>query len=90
MKKLENAFGTLGALFFAICAYPQVYHVWKTQDISSLAPLYLVFWFLGLIFMWVYIFIENRRVGRIQWPIHVNNVLNSFSVLYLLYMKFLA
>lgn len=88
MKKIQNLFGTLGAIFFAICAYPQVYQVWTTRDTAALSGLFLVFWALGEVFTWTYVILDNKHVGRIQWPLHVNYLLNSISLMYLIWMKF--
>jgi len=85
---MKNLFGTLGAIFFAICAYPQVYQVWITGKTDDLSGLFLIFWALGEIFMWGYVFIENRESRRWQWPLHANYFMNSLSLVYLLFMKF--
>lgn len=88
MYRLQNLFGTLGAIFFAICAYPQVYQVWLTKDTSSLSGLFLVFWALGEVFMWSYVIMENKSTQRWQLPLHANYLLNSISLVYLIWMKF--
>jgi uncharacterized protein with PQ loop repeat len=84
---MTEIFGTLGAIFFAICAYPQVYQVWKTQDTKAISFLFLVFWVLGEIFMWTYVILQNYETKIVQWPLHANYFMNAFSLVYLLYKK---
>lgn len=80
-------FGILGAIFFGICALPQVIHIWRTQDTSSLSKLFLIFWGLGEVCMWIYIIMQNASVGIIQWPLHANYFFNGLMLIYLLYKK---
>jgi uncharacterized protein with PQ loop repeat len=79
--------GILGALFFGICAFPQVYKVWKTQDTESLSLMFLIFWSLGEIFMWSYVILENNSSNSWQWPLHINYLLNFISLGYLVTKK---
>lgn len=83
-----SAIGFLGALFFGICSFPQVYQVWKTQDTKAMSKSFLILWALGEIFCWVYIIAQNYTVGIIQWPLHMNYFLNGIGLAYLLYKKF--
>lgn len=80
--------GILGAIFFGICALPQVIQVWKTQDTSSISKMFLILWGLGEICMWCYIILQNTSVGIIQWPLHFNYFFNGMMLIYLLYKKF--
>ena len=75
--------GSLGALFFAICALPQVIQVWKTQDTSSLSKMFLILWSLGEVFSFVYVICQPV----ILWPIVANYVFNGIMLAYLLYKK---
>ena len=83
-----EAFGILGAIFFGICALPQVIQVWKTQDTTSLSKMFLILWGLGEVFMWCYVIMQNASVGIIQWPLHGNYFFNGLMLMYLLYKKF--
>lgn len=80
--------GFIGAIFFGICAFPQVYQVWKTQDTKSISKLFLIWWALGEVATWTYICLLNYSTGIIQWPLHMNYFLNSIGLIYLLYKKF--
>jgi uncharacterized protein with PQ loop repeat len=84
---MMELFGAMGAFFFAICAFPQVYQVWKTQETKALSLSFLIFWALGEIWMWVYIIMQNAETGLIQWPLHINYFVNALSLVYLLYKK---
>lgn len=79
--------GILGAIFFGICALPQVIQVWKTQDTSSLSKAFLILWALGEVCMWTYVIAQNASVGIIQWPLHANYFFNGLMLIYLLYKK---
>lgn len=79
--------GFIGAFLFGICAFPQVYQVWKTQDTKSLSLSFLIIWALGEVFTWIYIVLQNIELEIIQWPLHMNYFLNSIGLTYLLYKK---
>lgn len=81
--------GILGAIFFGVCALPQVIQVWKTQDTYSISKMFLILWALGAIFMWAYVIAQNASIGVIQWPLHANYFFNSLMLIYLLYKKFM-
>ena len=87
-KQMTTTIGILGAIFFAICALPQVIQVWKTQDTSSLSKLFLILWGLGEGLTWTYVILQNLALGIIQWPLHINYFFNGLMLLYLLYKKF--
>lgn len=84
---MTEVFGILGALFFGICAFPQVWQVWKTQDTKAISLLFLVFWALGEVFMWTYVILDNSSTSNWQWPLHVNYMLNAFCLGYLIAKK---
>jgi len=84
---LVEVLGYIGAFLFAVCAYPQAYKVWKTQDTKSISLLFLLTWLFGEIFTWVYIGIQNYQTGIILWPLHLNYFFNGISVVYLTYKK---
>lgn len=82
-----NLIGMIGAFFFAICAIPQVWHVWKTNDTKSLSMAFVLMWVLGEAITWIYIILDNYRLGVIQYPLHINYAFNGICVGYLFYKK---
>ena len=86
MSEIE-IYGTLGAIFFGICALPQAFKVWQTQSTKSLSLMFLILWALGEIFMWTYVIKDNSASGNIQWPLHANYIFNALILIYLLYKK---
>lgn len=84
---MMNLIGVLGAVFFGICALPQVMQVWNTQDTKAISRAFLILWALGEAFMWAYIIMQNASMGIIQWPLHANYFFNGICVSYLLYKK---
>lgn len=82
-----SLFGFLGATFFSICAIPQAWQVWKTQDAKSLSLSFLILWILGEIFMWLYVILQNISVHVMQWPLHINYLINGILLVYLVYKK---
>jgi len=82
-----NLFGFLGALFFSICAIPQVVQVWKTQDTKSISLSFIILWILGEVFMWLYVILQNVETSIIQWPLHINYFMNGLLLIYLAYKK---
>ena len=79
-----TAIGFLGALFFGICSFPQVYQVWKTQDTKSLSKMFLILWALGEGLSFIYIVSQPI----ILWPIVINYVFNGLLLSYLVFKKF--
>lgn len=84
---ITTLFGFLGAVFFSICAIPQAWQVWKTQDAKSLSLSFLILWILGEIFMWLYVILQNISVHVMQWPLHINYLINGILLVYLVYKK---
>lgn len=76
-------FGAMGAFFFAICAFPQVYQVWKTKETKALSLSFLIFWALGEVFSFIYVIAQDL----ILWPIVCNYMFNFILLVYLLYKK---
>ena len=84
---MTEVFGILGAIFFGVCAFPQVYQVWKTQETKAISLLFLILWALGEVFMWTYIILDNISTNNCQWPLHFNYLLNALSLGYLITKK---
>lgn len=84
---LLDLIGYIGAALFALCAYPQAYKVWKTNDTKSLSLSFILMWLFGEIFTWTYIAIQNYMTGVFLWPLHLNYFFNGVSVVYLTYKK---
>lgn len=66
--------GWFGAFFLALQGVSQLIKTIKTRDFSGLSRLMILFWFLGEIFILVYIFYQEK----LQWPLVFNYVLNIF------------
>lgn len=80
-------FGWLGALFFAICAVPQVFKTYKTKKAEDLSLWFLSFWLGGEILTLAYIAIDDFLLGAIHLPLYINYIFNIVLVLYLIYAK---
>jgi len=87
MDLLHEYIGWLGAFFFAICAIPQVVKTYRTHKVDDLSWLFLLLWFLGEIFTFAYIIIDDIGFGITHFPLYVNYLFNIVLVLYLIYAK---
>lgn len=71
--------GWLGAIFLAICSFPQTLKNIKQGSAKNLSPLFIWLWFFGEILTLVYVL-----VGNFSWPLFFNYSLNlTFSVILL-------
>ncbi len=87
MGVLNEYMGWLGAFFFAICAIPQVVKTYRTRKTEDLSWLFLLFWFLGEIFTFSYIIIDDVHLGITHFPLYINYVFNIVLLFYLIYAK---
>ena len=79
--------GWIGAVFFAICAVPQVIKTFRTKKAGDLSWLFLIFWLVGEILVFTYILIDDHIYKIAHWPLYFNYAFNIILVLYLLYAK---
>lgn len=76
---LVELVGWLGAIFLAICSFPQTLRNIKQGTARNLSPLFIWFWFIGEILTLIYVL-----VGNFSWPLFFNYGLNlTFSVVLL-------
>ena len=87
MDLLHEYIGWLGAFFFAICAIPQVVKTYETKQTGDLSFMFLLLWFLGEVFTFFYIIIDDMHIGITHFPLYTNYVFNIVLVIYLLYAK---
>jgi uncharacterized protein with PQ loop repeat len=74
--------GYISAFFFAICAAPQAYQCYKQGHGQGISKLFLWFWFLGEIFVQVYVL----GTHGLDLPLLINYWFNT--VLILIIMKY--
>ena len=77
----------MGAVFFAICALPQVIKAVKTKSTKDLSYFYIYFSIFGNIFSAIYIFYTNYSNGFWQYPQYFNYGIALTLIIILLYVK---
>jgi uncharacterized protein with PQ loop repeat len=77
----------LGAVFFAICALPQVIKAVKTKSTKDISYFYIYFSIFGNIFSAIYIFYTNYSNGFWQYPQYFNYGIALSLIIILLYVK---
>ena len=77
----------MGALFFAICALPQVIKAVKTKSTKDISYFYIYFSIFGNIFSAIYIFYTNYTNGFWQYPQYFNYGTALLLIIILLYLK---
>jgi len=77
----------LGAVFFAICALPQVIKAIKTKSTKDISYFYIYFSIFGNIFSAIYIFYTNYSNGFWQYPQYFNYGIALLLIIILLYVK---
>lgn len=77
----------MGAVFFAICALPQVIKAVKTKSTKDLSYFYIYFSIFGNIFSTIYIFYTNYTNGFWQYPQYFNYGIALSLIIILLYVK---
>lgn len=71
--------GWLGAVFLAICSFPQTLKNIKEGSAKNLSPLFIWFWFFGEVLTLVYVLVD-----KFSWPLFFNYALNlTFSIVLL-------
>ena len=77
----------MGAVFFAICALPQVIKAIKTKSTKDISYFYIYFSIFGNIFSAIYIFYTNYSNGFWQYPQYFNYGIALSLIIILLYVK---
>lgn len=77
----------MGAVFFAICALPQVIKAVKTKSTKDISYFYIYFSIFGNIFSAIYIFYTNYTNGFWQYPQYFNYGIALSLIIILLYVK---
>ena len=75
--------GWLGAVLLATCGLPQLLKTIKTKDFSGLSLIFIIWWFLGEIFMLTYIMIEAFRI-----PLLFNYGINIIVCIVIFYVYY--
>ncbi len=83
-----EALGWLGNIVLSIGVIPQVWKTWKTHDVSSFSWTFLLMWWLGVDFVFVYLVYDNFQQGHFQWSLWLNYLINILGTSYLVYAKF--
>jgi len=84
---INETIGWFGAIFFAVCALPQVIKTWKTKKADDLSWLFLFFWLMGEIFTITYIVVDDFKNSNFHYPLYINYGFNTLFVFYLFYAK---
>ena len=77
----------MGAVFFAICALPQVIKAVKTKSTKDISYFYIYFSIFGNIFSAIYIFYTNYTNSFWQYPQYFNYGIALSLIIILLYLK---
>lgn len=77
----------MGAVFFAICALPQVIKAVKTKSTKDISYFYIYFSIFGNIFSAIYILYTNYTNGFWQYPQYFNYGTALSLIIILLYLK---
>ena len=83
-----EALGWLGNIVLSIGVIPQVWKTWRTHDVSSFSWSFLLMWWLGVDFVFIYLVYDNIQQGHFQWSLWLNYLINILGTTYLVYAKF--
>lgn len=86
--KFFNGMGWFGNILLSIGVFPQVYQTWVTHDISSFNWSFLLMWNIGVILTFFYIWYDNYKAKKYQWPLLLNYLVNILGTGYLVFAKF--
>ena len=85
---MNEVVGWIGSLLFAICALPQVIHTFKTRKTDDVNELFLWFWFLGEVFTFSYVVVDDIANINYHIPLYFNYAFNLLMLFYLIYAKY--
>ena len=60
----------------------------RQQDVQSFNWLFLLMWAFGVLFTFVYIAYNDMVVGKYQWPLWLNYLVNIIATFYLVWAKY--
>ena len=84
---MVEVMGWLGATCFSFCGLPQAIKTYQTKSASDFSWAFLLLWWFGEIFTFVYVFMTNLAKDDFQYPLLANYVLNFIIICYLFYAK---
>lgn len=87
LEPVNEVIGWLGSGMLSICAVPQVYRTWKTKSAGDLSWGFLLLWFFGEIFTFLYILVSDFSNDIFHLPLYLNYLFNTLLVVYLIYAK---
>jgi uncharacterized protein with PQ loop repeat len=85
---MNEVVGWIGSLLFAVCALPQVIHTFKTRKTDDVNELFLWLWFLGEIFTFSYVVVDDIASKNYHIPLYFNYAFNLLMLFYLIYAKY--
>ncbi|MDE5419516.1 PQ-loop repeat-containing protein [Labilibaculum sp. DW002] len=80
--------GWMGSILFAICGLPQVIHTFKTRKVDDLNEFFIWLWFLGEVFTFWYIIIDDITNKNYHIPLYFNYIFNLLLLFYLVFAKY--
>lgn len=84
---MHEIIGWFGAFLFAVCALPQAVKTFKTKKADDISWLFLWLWFLGEIFTFLYLIIDDIKLRTTHFPLYINYIFNIVIVVYLIFAK---
>jgi len=79
--------GWIGSSCLAVCALPQVLKTWRTGKSDDLSWGFLWLWFVGEIFLIIYMILSDISLDEYHFPLYFNYTANILMVVYLGYKK---
>jgi len=80
--------GWMGSILFAVCALPQAIHTFKTRKVDDLNELFIWLWFLGEVFTFWYILVDDFNNKIYHVPLYFNYLFNLIMLFYLIFAKY--
>lgn len=79
--------GWIGSMFLTFCGVPQAIKAWRTRSVTDVSFYFVLMWFLGEVFLGVYVVVHNVQTRLYQAPLWLNYGLNIVISGYLLCLK---
>ena len=86
--KFFNSMGWFGNILLSIGVFPQVYETWISHNMESFSWSFLLMWNIGVILTFFYIWYDNYKAKKYQWPLLLNYLVNILGTGYLVFAKF--
>lgn len=87
MFLLFSILGWLGSFFLAICGAPQLIKSIKEKSCKDLSFCFLLLWFLGEGFCFIFLLYTSFTLGYNQLPLYPNYIFNIIITFSLLSLK---